>query len=77
VSRLKIAVAVADDARGRLYEVAAACRALGLDHTGTHAGAGLLTGSIESGGLARLLAIPGVLTVEIEHEFGSVAGTIQ
>ena len=77
MSRLKVAVAVADDARGRLYEVAAACRALGLDHTGTHPGAGLLTGSIESGGLARLLAIPGVLTVEIEHEFCSVAGTIQ
>jgi hypothetical protein len=78
VSRLKVAVAVADDARARIYEVAAACRALGLDQTGTYAGAGLLTGSIESGDLARLLAIPGVLRVEVEQGFRSgIAGTIQ
>jgi len=69
VSRLKIAVAVADDARGRIYDVAAACRAVGLDHTMTLAGVGLLTGSMESRDLAKLLAVPGVLMVEVKHEF--------
>ena len=69
MSQLKVAVAVADDARGRIYEVAAACRAVGLDHTVTLAGIGLLTGSMESRDLAKLLTIPGVLMVEIKHEF--------
>jgi len=73
MSQLKVAVAVAvaDDARGRIYEVAAACRAAGLDHTVTLAGVGLLTGSMESGDLANLLAMPGVMMVEIKHEFQS------
>ena len=78
MSRLNVAVAVADDAQGRIYEVAAACRALGLDHTATLAGVGLLTGSMESGELAKLLAIPGVLMVEVEHEsWSGVAGRTQ
>jgi hypothetical protein len=78
VSRVRVAVAVEDDARYRIYEVVAACCALGLDHTGTHAGVGLLTGTIESDDLARLLAIPGVLTVEIKHGcYPGTAGMIQ
>jgi len=78
VSRLNVAVAVADDAQGRIYEVAAACRALGLDHTATLAGVGLLTGSMESGELAKLLAIPGVLMVEVEQEsWSGIAGRTQ
>ena len=68
MSRLEVAVAVADDARGRIYEVAAACRAVGLDLTVTLAGVGLLTGSMESRDLTRLLVIPGVLMVEVKHE---------
>jgi hypothetical protein len=71
VSQLKVAVAVADDARARIEEVAAACRAAGLDHTVTLAGVGLLTGSMESRDLARLLVVPGVLMVEVKHEFQS------
>src|SRR5258708_14157674 len=35
MSRVNVAVAVADDATGRLYEIAAACRALGLDRKST------------------------------------------
>lgn len=78
MSRLKVAVAVADDARGRIYEVAGACRALGFDHTVTLAAVGLLTGSMESGDLAKLLAVPGVLMIEVEDEFRSgIAGWIQ
>ena len=77
MSRLEVAVAVADDARGRIYDVAAACRAVGLNHTVTLAGVGLLTGSMESRDLAKLLAIPGVLMVEVKHEFQSgTAGRI-
>lgn len=71
MSRLKVAVAVADDARDRIYEIAAACRALGLDHTVTLATVGLFTGSMESRDLAKLSAIPGVLIVEVEQGFRS------
>jgi predicted metallopeptidase len=69
VSRVDVAVAVAEDAQGRIYEVAAACRALGLQHTATLAVVGVLTGSMESGDLARLWAIPGVLAVEVKRDF--------
>ena len=76
MSRVNVAVAVADDAMGRIHEVAAACRALGLDHTATLAAVGLLTGSVEPGDVAKLLAIPGVLMVELEHEFrAGIAGS--
>lgn len=67
MSRVNVAVAVADDAQDRIYEVAAACRALGLDHTATLAVVGVLTGSMESGDLRRLWGVPGVLAVEIEN----------
>jgi hypothetical protein len=78
VSRVNVAVAVADEAQGRIYEVAAACRALGLDHTATLAAVGVLTGSMESAGLAKLLAVPGVLAVEVENEFRpGITRTIQ
>ena len=78
MSRLNVAVAVADEAQGRIYEVAAACRALGLNHTATLVAVGLVTGSMESADLAKLLAIPGVLMVEVEHESQSrIAGRIQ
>ena len=76
MSRVNVAVAVADDAQGRIYEVAAACRALGLDHNATLAMVGVLTGSMEFEDLARLWAIPGVLAVEVEYEFRSgITGT--
>jgi hypothetical protein len=71
VSRVNVAVAVADEAQSRIYEVAAACRALGLDHSATLAMVGVLTGSMEFEDLAKLWAIPGVLAVEVEHEFRS------
>ena len=68
MSRVNVAVAIADDARSRIYEVAAACRALGLDHTATLAVVGVLTGSIKTEELAKLWAIPGVLAVEVEKD---------
>jgi precorrin-6B methylase 2 len=67
VSRVNVAVAVAEDARGRIYEVAAECRALGLEHTSTLADIGVLTGSVEYHDLAKLRAIPDVVAVELER----------
>jgi hypothetical protein len=69
VSRVNVAVAVAEDARACIYEVAAACRALGLDHTATLTQVGVLTGSVEFDILPRLWAIPGVMVVEVERGF--------
>ena len=77
MSRVNVAVAVADDAQDRIYEVAAACRALGLDHSATLAVVGVLTGSMESEGLAKLLTVPGVLTVEIRELRSGITERIQ
>ena len=69
MSRVNIAVAVAEDARGSIHEIAAACRALGLHHSATLALVGVLTGSMESDDLVRLWAVPGVLAIEVEYGF--------
>ena len=79
MSRVNVAVAVSDDARSWINEVAAACRALGLCHTGTLAGVGVLTGSVELGNLRKLWAVTGVVAVEVEAGFQSaiVSHTLQ
>ena len=69
VNRVNVAVAVADEARGCIYEVAAACRALGMDHTATLTIVGVLTGSVELNNLGKLCAVSGVVAVEIESAF--------
>jgi hypothetical protein len=65
--RVKVAVAIADSARKHIYEVAAACRAAGLEHTATLSEVGLLMGSVLAGDLVRLRDVPGVLAVEFER----------
>jgi hypothetical protein len=78
VRRVNVAVAVADDARACIYEVAAACRALGFDHTATLAAVGVLTGSVEYERLANLWAVPGVVAVELERDFLSgITATVE
>ena len=78
MSRVNVAVAVEDDAQSRIYEVAAACRALGLVHTSTLVTVGVLTGSMDSDELAKLFGVPGVLAVEIERQFRwRITGAIQ
>jgi hypothetical protein len=67
-SRVNVAVAVADDARICIFEVAAACRALGFEHTATLTTVGILTGSVEFDRLADLRAVPGVVAVEVERQ---------
>lgn len=78
MSRVNVAVAVADEAQSRIYEVAAACRALGLAHTSTLAAVGVLTGSMESDELAKLFGVPGVVAVEVEDGIRpGITGTVQ
>jgi hypothetical protein len=69
VSRVNVAVAVTDDALGNLFEVAAACRALGFEHTATFVVVGVLLGSVRFERLAALRAIPGVETVEVARQW--------
>jgi hypothetical protein len=69
--RVNVAVAVADDARSCIYEIAAACCAVGFDHTATLTTVGVLTGSVEFEKLANLWAVPGVVAVEVECDFPS------
>ena len=65
MSRVNVAVVVADEARICTDEVAAACRACGFDHTATLSAVGILTGSVEFEQLASVRAVPGVLAVEV------------
>ncbi len=63
--RARIAIAVTDEAMGRIDTVAAACGEAGFEHEATLGEAGLLTGTACFRDLPRLQAIPGVLAVEL------------
>jgi hypothetical protein len=66
MSRVNVAIAVAEGARELIYEVAAKCRAIGLEHTSTLPDFGLLLGSVDADSLPRLKAVRGVEAVEVE-----------
>lgn len=66
-ARINIAVAVTEQARGRIHEVRLACRGLGLEVTDTLTEIGVLLGSLEVSQLPRIRSIPEVLAVEIER----------
>ena len=70
-TRVRVAVALTDDAVGRIQQVAASCRALGFNHDSTLRGIGVLTGSVDVQHLARLRDVPGVLVVETRREWRS------
>lgn len=67
MTRVNVTIAVAGDARDRLYEVATVCRALGFGHTSTRSDLGVLVGSAELEDLPSLLAVPGVIGIEMEE----------
>ncbi len=67
MTRINVAIAVAGDARDRLYEVATICRALGFGHTSTRSDLGVLVGSAELEDLPSLRAVPGVIGIEMEE----------
>lgn len=71
--RVNVAVAVADDLRDCLPEVAAACQALGFEPISTLNEIGILTGSAHVGALPELREIPGVIAVEVERPFRTQA----
>jgi hypothetical protein len=68
MSRINVAVAVAEESRERIYEVAAACRAFGFRTVLTLEGIGVFTGSVELKNLARLRSVAEVVAVEIERQ---------
>lgn len=72
--RINIAIAVAEEARDRTYEIAQVCRALGFAHTSTLSEIGILLGSADIEDLPLLRAIPGVLAVEVERALRIAAG---
>jgi hypothetical protein len=65
MTRVKVAIAVAEDELRRLHEVAEACRALGFEHDTTLPRVGVLTGAVDVDTLPALRAIPGVVAIEI------------
>ena len=70
VMRINVAIAIAEEARDRIYEVTQVCRALGFAHSSTLSDIGILIGSAEVEDLPMLRAIPGVLAVEMERSLG-------
>jgi hypothetical protein len=70
-NRVNVAIAVTEEARQRIYEIAAACRALGLEHRSTLADIGVLMGAVEPGNLRRLWAVPGIVAIELECKLRS------
>lgn len=67
MTRVNVTIAVAGDARDRLYEVATVCRALGFGHTSTRSDLGVLVGSAELEDLPSLRTVPGVIGIEMEE----------
>jgi hypothetical protein len=66
--RIRVAVAVADDALERLNEVVRACHAVGFRADSTLTGVGVFTGFIDEDNVAALRAVAGVAVVEPEHK---------
>ena len=77
VTRINVAIAVAEEARDRIYDVAAVCRALGFGHTSTLTDIGVMVGWAELDDLPILRSVPGVVAVETQGEFrlSGVPGT--
>ena len=69
LARVNVAVAVADDSRDLICEVARACRAVGFEHTGTLGDVGVLTGTALLEVLPELRGVPGVIAVEVQRPF--------
>jgi hypothetical protein len=65
--RVNVAIAVAEHALSRIDAVAAAACALGLEHTSTLSGIGVLIGSVEVASLPKLRALSDVEAVELER----------
>ena len=64
--RVNIAIALAEEARGRLEEVAATCSALGLAECARLTGIGILVGSVSLRNLRRLWSVPEIVAIELE-----------
>jgi hypothetical protein len=65
--RVNVAIAVAEGALHRIDAVVAEACALGLEHTSTLSGIGVLTGSVEVASLPKLRALSDVEVVELER----------
>jgi hypothetical protein len=68
MNRIRVAIAVDDEALDRVEEVVRACRALGFRGDSTLTGVGVFTGFIEVDNLDALRAVPGVAAVELERD---------
>jgi hypothetical protein len=65
--RVNVAIAVAEGALHRIDAVVAAACALGLEHTSTLSGIGVLIGSVEVASLPKLRALSDVESIELER----------
>jgi hypothetical protein len=67
MSRIRVAIAVADDALERAQEVLASCRALGFRADSALTGVGIFTGWMEAQNVGALRGVLGVAAVELER----------
>jgi hypothetical protein len=68
MSRVRVAIAVADDALTRLPEVMELCRNLGFRADSTLTGVGIFTGSVDADALEALRGLPDIAAVELERD---------
>jgi len=64
-ARVRIAIALAEDAFVRIGEVLHACRAAGFEDEVTLASVGVITGVVAPDRLAALMNVPGVAAIEL------------
>ncbi len=69
MTRVRVAVAVEDDALGHVEEIVRACWAVGFCLDCELPVVGVFTGSIATQRLEALREIPGVAAVEIQRDF--------
>jgi hypothetical protein len=74
MARVRVAVAVEDDALGHVEAIVRACRAVGFCLDSELPVVGVFTGSIAAHRLDSLREIPGVAAVEIQRGFRSTPG---
>jgi hypothetical protein len=67
MNRIRVAIAVEDEALERVQDVLASCRALGFRADSALTGVGIFTGWIEAQNVGALREVAGVAAVELDR----------
>jgi hypothetical protein len=68
LARIRVAIAVEDDALAQVEDIVRACSAVGFRSSCELIVVGVVTGSVDPDKLQALRAVPGVAAVEVQHD---------